>query len=560
MVRPGTTATRQCIAVSQMLWSALLIHLSGGRIETHFHVFGSLAFLAWYRDWRVLTTATVVVATDHWLRGMFWPQSVYGVLHAAGWRTLEHGAWVLFEDVFLLISIRQSHHDMMQLAVKQAELTTRNEELHGYTQQLERAQRTLTHQASELERQAVDLHEAQQKAEQANQLKSEFLANMSHEIRTPMAAIVGFAEILADQATTPQQLDAVGTIQHNGEYLLELLNDILDLSKIEAGEMKVEMFRCLPHQIVAEVASLMRVRATKKNLKMKVDFAGPLPEVIQTDPTALRQILINLVGNAVKFTESGEVSIVTRFVDDSISPKIIFEIVDTGIGMTEPQIGMLFRPFTQADASMSRKYGGTGLGLTISKRLAQMLGGDVSVESAPTQGSTFRVTIATGQLEGIRMLDRMREAAASQQRSKRRQSNVKLAGRVLLAEDGVYNQKFLTLFLTKAGAEVTVADNGQVAVDMALQATGEGRAFDVVLMDMQMPVLDGYAAATCLRDCGYTGTIIALTAHAMSDDREKCLAAGCNDYGSKPIERADLLELVAKYMPSSAEATPELVK
>src|SRR5262249_30890004 len=189
--------TRQCIAVAQMLWSGLLIHLMGGRIETHFHVFGSLAFLAFYRDWRVLMTATLVVVADHWIRGMLWPQSVYGVLQAAGWRTLEHSGWVIFEDIFLFISIRQSLHELKQIALKQAELAARNEELHGYTQQLERVQRTLTRQAVELENQKSELHAAHHKAEQANELKSEFLANMSHEIRTPMAAIIGYADILA---------------------------------------------------------------------------------------------------------------------------------------------------------------------------------------------------------------------------------------------------------------------------------------------------------------------------------------------------------------------------
>jgi signal transduction histidine kinase/ActR/RegA family two-component response regulator len=557
IMRPGARSTRHVIAVGQMLWSALLIHLTGGRIETHFHVFGSLAFLAWYRDWKVLATATVVVASDHLVRSIFWPQSVYGVLTAAPWRTLEHGAWVLFEDTFLVISITHSVREMWEIATKQAELTQRNDELHIYTGELEAAQKVLQEQADRLELQAVDLQNAQERAEESNRLKSEFLANMSHEIRTPMTAILGFADMLAENATTPEQIEAAGTIQHNGEYLLEILNDILDLSKIEAGELSIEKYRCLPHQIVGDVASLMRVRAVAKNLQLEIAYDGPIPELIQTDPTALRQILVNLVGNAIKFTEKGCVRIVTGFVpDEPQCPRLRFDIVDSGIGMTGEQIAKLFRPFTQADASMSRKFGGTGLGLAISKRLAELLGGTIVVESVPGKGSTFRVTIETGALDGIRMLDRVQEASLQAPRKPQApKQKIKIGGRVLLAEDGQHNQRFLSMFLVKAGVEVTLADNGETAVQLALAAANEGQPFDVILMDMQMPILDGYSACRKLRASGYEGPIVALTAHAMSGDREKCIEAGCDDYVTKPVDRAHLLEVVAEHVrrkPASA--------
>jgi signal transduction histidine kinase/CheY-like chemotaxis protein len=554
LLRPGTTSTRHVIAVAQMLWSGLLIHLTGGRIETHFHVFGSLAFLAWYRDWRVLTTATVVVALDHLLRGIFWPQSVYGVLSMEIWRTLEHGGWVVFEDVFLLISIRQSLREMSQIATNQAELAGRNEELQTYTKELETAQSTLTDQAHTLERQAETLQAAQAKAEQASRLKSEFLANMSHEIRTPMTAIIGFAGLLADELTDPEQNSAADTIRQNGEFLLEIINDILDLSKIEAGELTIEKYRCLPHQLVAEVASLMRVRAVAKGLELEIEHDGPVPEIINTDPTALRQILVNLVGNAAKFTERGGIRILMRLSEEGERPMLQFDVVDSGIGMTSEQMSKLFRPFTQADASMSRRFGGTGLGLAISQRLAALLGGNITVSSTLGAGSTFRLTIDPGSLDGIRMLDQVREAELPTRRSAGSLPKLRVNSRVLLAEDGPHNQRFLTIFLVKAGADVTIAANGAIAVEMALNAAAAGTPFDVVLMDMQMPVLDGYNATRKLRAQGYAGPIIALTAHAMSDDRQKCLEAGCDDYATKPIERAHLLELVAEYTCRGAEA------
>ncbi|NLX96702.1 MAG: response regulator [Rhodopirellula sp.] len=390
---------------------------------------------------------------------------------------------------------------------------------------------------------------ARDRAEAATRAKSEFLANMSHEIRTPMTAILGFSEILAASITDPDQHDSVKTIQRNGEYLLGIINDILDLSKIEAGKMEIERVQCCPRELLDELVSLMRVRANAKSLPLEVEYDGPIPRSIQSDPKRLRQILINLMGNAVKFTETGKVRLVARLLDPQCEdPKMQFDVIDSGIGMTDAQISELFKPFGQLDASTTRKHGGTGLGLTISKRLSRELGGDIVVKSAAGEGSTFTVTVTTGPLDGVELLAGPTVAQSTAAHvSKPSASDASLKCRVLIAEDGPDNQRLLSLFLKKAGAEVSIAENGQIAHDAALAARDAGTPFDVILMDMQMPVMDGYSATGKLRAAGYAGPIIALTAHAMSADRDRCLDAGCDDYMTKPVNRKNLVALVGNY-------------
>ena len=383
-----------------------------------------------------------------------------------------------------------------------------------------------------------------------NRVKSEFLANMSHEIRTPMTAILGFTDVLREKLDDPEQLEAVETIQRNWTFLLEIINDILDLSKIESGKIEVEKISVEPCQVVADIASLMRVRAIPKNLDLKVEFCGPIPRTIQSDPTRVRQILVNLVGNAIKFTKTGEVKIITQFLSNQLgSPLLQFKICDTGIGISEEQIERLFKPFSQADSSTTRRFGGSGLGLAICHRLTKMLGGEIHVKSIPGIGSTFTVTVATGDLTDVSLSDGMSEITQPRPKLHEQSSLKQLIPncRILLAEDGPDNRRLITFLLKKAGAVVSVAENGQLAMDAALQAEKNGAPFDVVLMDMQMPVMDGYVATTKLREAGYSHPVIALTAHAMKTDRKKCLDAGCDEYTTKPIKRQELLSLIARH-------------
>jgi PAS domain S-box-containing protein len=415
---------------------------------------------------------------------------------------------------------------------------------------------------------AITSVEQREALARANLAKSEFLANMSHEIRTPMSAILGYADLLlAPDQSISDRHNAVNVIRRNGDHLLTVINDILDLSKIEAGEMTVESIACSPHKIISEVTSLMRGRASERGLQFELKVEGAIPETIQTDPTRLRQILINLTGNAVKFTESGKVGLVAKLVDppDSPNPRMRFEVVDSGIGMTAEQMQRLFQPFMQADNSTTRRFGGTGLGLTISRKLAQSLGGDISVESAPGQGSIFAVTVAAGSLAGVKMHSNFTESLSDSDAlvSPVTPTRTLLNGRILLAEDGHDNQALLGAYLRKAGAEVTVAENGRIACQKVADAMGakDEPGFDLVLMDMQMPELDGYGATSKLRSMGYRGPIIALTANAMATDRAKCLQAGCTDYMSKPVKREDFLRTVHRHLVNAMEsAATEPVK
>jgi PAS domain S-box-containing protein len=412
----------------------------------------------------------------------------------------------------------------------------------------------------------TELVAARRQAEAATRAKSEFLANMSHEIRTPMTAILGFTDILLGEAgaetESPERLRSLETIKRNGTYLLNLINDILDLSKIEAGKLAIERTCFSPTGLLAEVASLMSVRAEAKNLPLSVECVGPIPERVRGDSIRLRQVLINLVGNAIKFTEVGGVRVEMRLAQPSDSPaRLRFDVIDTGMGIAPEQIERIFQPFTQADQPTGKRFGGTGLGLSISKRLAEVLGGEISVSSVPGKGSTFTVTVETGPLDGIPMIEPGTPVAAKPERGASElvvAPAVRLDCRLLLAEDGPDNQRLIAFVLQKAGANVTLAENGRIALDKALAARDAGAPFDVILMDMRMPVMDGYAATRKLREAGYPGAIIALTANAMAGDEETCREAGCDDYAGKPIDRPRLLATIARHLPPVPETAPRI--
>jgi signal transduction histidine kinase/DNA-binding response OmpR family regulator len=430
------------------------------------------------------------------------------------------------------------------------EIQERDEQLKAHRDHLEDEVNVRT---EELRNVAQDLLVAKDRAEQASRAKSAFLANMSHEIRTPMTAIVGYADMMLDpDQTRSDRQDCLQVIRRNGAHLLDLINDILDLSKIEADKMTVERITVDLRELVAEVASLTRPRVVEKGLKFELNFSDPIPKTIRTDPLRLKQVMVNLLGNAVKFTASGRICLnisCSTSIDDN-SNRIRFSIVDTGIGIEQEHMSRLFQSFSQADESMTRRFGGTGLGLTISKKLTRLLGGDITVQSTIGVGTTFTSEIDPGPLKNVEMLYGVTESVIVPQIKPQQSMQIKLNARILFAEDGIDNQRLISAYLRKAGADVTIAPNGKVAVDLMCK-----EQFDLVLMDMQMPVLDGYGAASKLREMGFKHPIIALTAHAMAEDRAKCIAAGCTDYLTKPIERDRLLNTVASYLSNSQQSS-----
>ncbi len=389
------------------------------------------------------------------------------------------------------------------------------------------------------------IRESEKQAQEASQAKSEFLANMSHEIRTPMTAILGYADLLAKEEHNPEKSSYLQVIKRNGMFLLDIINDILDLSKIEAGKMDVSRERFDLQRVVADVRSTMDVRAREKRLEFVVEFKGKIPATIEGDPKRVKQILVNLVGNAIKFTETGSVRLVVCYLGNQPQPLLQFEVVDTGIGIPEEKLSLLFHPFSQADSSVSRQFGGTGLGLAISQRLARVLGGEITVSSEPGKGSTFSCTVQVGELADVEFIepridqfDSTRDSILSKRR---------LDCRVLIVDDR-RDVRFLTHRILKdAGAEVSLAEDGLEAIRQVKLSLREERTWELILLDMQMPRLDGYQTATRLREMGFQGAIIALTADAMQGDMNLCLQCGCDAYLSKPIDIQKLLQMVAEY-------------
>ncbi|QEG36947.1 PAS domain S-box protein [Bythopirellula goksoeyrii] len=393
---------------------------------------------------------------------------------------------------------------------------------------------------------AIDNSKLYEAGRQANIAKSEFLANMSHEIRTPMTAILGYADLLAAREDDREKSNFLQVIKRNGIFLLDIINDILDLSKIEAGKLEVSREKFAPQQVVADVRSTMDVRAREKRLEFKVEYVGKLPAKIESDPKRLRQILINLVGNAIKFTEKGSVRLAVRYLDDLPDPHLRFDVTDTGVGIAKEQLDSLFESFSQGDASVTRRFGGTGLGLAISQRLAHMMGGEINVTSTLGEGSTFTCTIQTGNIQTESFHDTPAEHKELEEVSPLA-SPQRLSCRVLVVDDR-RDVRFLTRrILTDAGAEIAQAEDGLHALEMLEQSTSQGKPWDLILLDMQMPRMDGYQAAARMREIGFEGPIIALTADAMHGDMQQCLESGCNAYLSKPIDTQQLLNVVTHF-------------
>ena len=386
-------------------------------------------------------------------------------------------------------------------------------------------------------------------AEMANMAKSQFLANMSHEIRTPMNAIIGFGDLLADEDLTEEQKQDVDIIRESGKNLLELINDILDFSRIEAGQLDIEIIDCSLGKLLDSVGSLMRPKATEKGLEFKIVESNGLPAQIRSDPTRLQQCLINLIDNAAKFTRQGHVYVNVSLEDKDNQPCIRFDVADTGIGIPKDKQEEIFNSFTQADGSTTRKYGGTGLGLTITRQLAQLLGGEVSVTSEVDAGSVFSLVIPAGlDIYKQPCLDR-HNISEMQEQQYDTSEQVKFSASCLVAEDVVANQMVIKLMLEKAGVEVTIANDGKEAVRQA-----QSKPFDLIFMDINMPNMNGYEATKALRKAGITTPIVALTAYAMKGDDKKCIEAGCDDYLAKPVEFKQLFEMLNKYLsPTSQE-------
>lgn len=411
-------------------------------------------------------------------------------------------------------------------------------QIHNYTSHVEMA--------------CIENEAAKKDAEAESQAKSSFLANMSHEIRTPMTAILGFAETLQDPGLSREEIDhAIETIHRNGSYLLGIINDILDLSKIDAGRMTLEAQTIDLRNLLFDVRDLLGARATGKGIVFRIEAPDGLPSHFRSDPLRLRQILINLVGNAIKFTHEGEVVLRVRR-----APKeggLLFEVADTGIGLSPEQAKRIFDPFSQADASTTRKYGGTGLGLSICKRLCQILGGELTLTSTEGIGSTFRFSLP---LEEGALEPPWQPLDAPKEKKPRKKKKVpRLQGRVLLAEDGPDNQRLISYLIRKTGAELQLVEDGRQALEKGLEAWEADHPYDLILMDLQMPEMDGFEATQCLRDRGYQGPILALTAHGMSAILDQATQAGCDGWITKPIEREAFFKALSSHLQKSPEKT-----
>ncbi|NOY65904.1 MAG: response regulator [Gammaproteobacteria bacterium] len=450
-----------------------------------------------------------------------------------------------------ILELINSANEIANGKLDQRVIATRTDELARLAESFNSMTHAIQSSNIEKDKTLLQLRETNKKLEKVTQAKSEFLANMSHEIRTPLTAILGYAETLKYENAPPMITEeAIKAILENGQHLQHIISEILDLTKIEANKLEIENFIISPVKLANEFESLISLYARSKHLDFRIVFNFPLPEKIETDPVRLKQILLNLCNNAIKFTQSGSVTMYIEYLDDAQLLQI--KIKDTGIGLTLEQQQKIFQPFVQADTSTTRQFGGTGLGLSLSQKLAIKLGGDITVHSAPGDGSTFTLTIATGDVASQSLVyDAAQLNSYNINPARKTGKSPLLKGKILLAEDTIDNQRLFSLQINRLGADLEIANNGAEALELIQQ-----QEFDLVLMDMQMPVMGGIEAVKKIRRLGITTPIVALTANAIKEYRDTCIKSGCTDYLSKPVDWNLFRSTLAAYLTAEPEQDP----
>ncbi len=449
-----------------------------------------------------------------------------GRLEDTGWRVKKDGTF--FWANVIISAIRDSKGQLVGFTKVTKDLTPQREAEENLKSSYASLEKTVQERTKEL-------LEAKQAAENASITKSTFLANMSHEIRSPLGAIIGFADLIAKKDSPREEIDRyLDIIQRNSSQLLRIIDDILDLSKVEAGRLDIEHISFSLPELLSDMGSLLGLKARENSIRFELRAKTPIPETVISDPTRLRQILFNVVGNAIKFTEKGEVKASVSFIDK----QLIFDVQDTGRGISPEQAAKLFQPFTQADAATNRKFGGTGLGLVLTRNLCQSMGGDCILESsAPGQGSTFVASVSVDIPSATELPGPKAETYVSHES----ESQMLLGMKVLVIEDSVDNQNLIQILLSRVGAEVDIASDGIEGLEKIFL-----KEYDAVLMDIQMPRMDGLEAIKIMRTKNYTKPVIALTAHAMKEHRAQTLAAGFTAYLPKPVQRQLLMDTLAK--------------
>ncbi len=631
-VWPGTKSTRYVVSIAQMLMSALLIGLTGGRIETHFHVFGSLVILSFYRDWRVLISATIVVGLDHFLRGIYWPYTVYGVLNASPWRSFEHAGWVIFENVFLAIACLRSVQEMRAVAKRTAALEASERasrlifeqapigmialgldekflrvnarfcQMVGYSEEellqlkvaditapedIEPARKLaqglidgaarftsdkryvrkngqplwvsrtaclmrdsegdpnhfllMVEDISERKRSEEELRDAKEDADRANHAKSEFLSRMSHELRTPLNAVLGFGQLLERQNPTDTQRTRIRYIISAGRHLLNLINEVLDISRIEAGNLQLSLEPVAVAEVLHEALDLMRPMASDRNIELTVATQLDSSCYVSADRQRLKQVLLNLMTNAVKYTPPGGK---VKLSDEFSGGQIRLIITDTGTGIPVEKLSRLFTPFDRLGAEHSGVEG-TGLGLALCQRLAHAMGGTVGVKSSAGNGSTFWVELPLTESPLERLAGQIKEAQEREHIVEER--------KILYIEDNLSNLTLIEqLLIDEPAVHLITAMQGQLGLDLARQHLP-----DLILLDLHLPDLPGWEVLARLQNDKLTAGIpvVVISADATARQIERLLTAGARSYLTKPIDMGEFLRVVAetKAAPSTGE-------